>query len=422
MRSTTTVHWNCDSIAREHNQRDEELCKNEPHIDLKNEHGSSYHEVLFRSDLEHAYTCLFQGVIDEYNQKQKRKDRQLTVKDYMAQIEADTRGRKQTKKVNGKRVAKETSRRGKQLSYEITVKVGNTERATDEATGKTLYDSQGHHIRPEWIDRAIQQEALKRYFSTFQKRNPNLVICNADLHCDEGFTNKQGVWEYAVDGLHLEIIPLADGFKQGLRIQNSMNKALEKLGYKGVDAYNKWAMVEQDYLADLVNEICKERGLEEIDFYHPVKDRSKQGGLSKEDYIKSQEIKEAEADLNASVIAFEASKEAYEAKVQEDARRAARDELQEEYQKVFKERVKVEQQKKELQEKLQRAEELINDLNFPVESKKDEYLKKLKIKRNGQIISAYNDFYNTHITPRVSDAWDKLFEIKDSSKDKDMEL
>ena len=55
MQSTTTVHWNKGTISKEHNERDEELCKNEPHIDLYNQYGDSFHETILRRDLQELY-------------------------------------------------------------------------------------------------------------------------------------------------------------------------------------------------------------------------------------------------------------------------------------------------------------------------------------------------------------------------------
>lgn len=302
MKSTTTAHWNTGEIAREHNQRDEELCSRESHIDLKNEHGKSFHEVLYRSDLTEKYREIFGQAIDDYNAKQKRADRRLTVESYMQSIVDDNRGKKQTQIKNGKRVIKEDSRQGKQLSYEITFKVGNTERLKDE-NGRTVYDETGHHIRPEELPRIVQQYTLRSYAKNFQKRNPNLLLVNVDLHCDEGFYNSKGVWEYAADGLHIEVIPVADGFQRGLSKQNSMNKAMKEMGFTDSACYEKWAEREQDYLAKLASECyahyCKVMGIEDtVEFYHPVRERSRTGGRDKEDFIREQELDESLSELS----------------------------------------------------------------------------------------------------------------------------
>ena len=128
MKTTVTVHWNEGSPAQDHNQRKPELCSHEEHIDLANEHGQSFHEVIYRQDLTKAYREIFGEAIEEYNAGQKRKDRMKSVVSYMDEVQNDNRGKRQTKRVNGKRVIDEQARRGKQLSYEITVKVGNSDK------------------------------------------------------------------------------------------------------------------------------------------------------------------------------------------------------------------------------------------------------------------------------------------------------
>lgn len=434
MQSTTTVHWNAGAVAREHNQRDVELCKNEQHIDLKNEHGQSFHEVLIRNDLRDAYESIFGDEIKAYNARQKRRDRWLTVDDYMQSILDDTRGKKQTKAVNGKRVVKEGARQGKQLSYEITCKVGNTERKKDE-NGRTKYDFKGRYVRYEYVDRDIQQEALRRYAYEFQRRNPNLVVINADLHCDEGFYNAKGKWEYACDGLHLEVIPVATGFKQGLAMQNSMNKALCALGYSGVNAYNEWAKDEQDVLAGIVNEICKERQKEPIEFYHPVKNGQRDGDKEKEDYIAMQELQELKSNLEADIARLQADRDNLVKELEEyrlefekslterfEALQAYQDEIEKEFQKR---EDALDAQKSLYADKCVQLEQAIQDLQFPVETAKDKYMQNLVIGKNrrGFDVTAYSDFYNKHIAPRTERAW-RTYDIvrEDIAKDDSMSL
>ena len=134
MRTTSTIHFNKGEISRKHNERDEKLCENENHIDLYNEQGNSYAESWLSNDLREKYIQIFGDSLEEYNMKQKRKCRQMTIDDYMKSIRDDTRGKRQTKKVKNddgttKRVAlsdDELRRKpGKQLSYEFTVKLGN---------------------------------------------------------------------------------------------------------------------------------------------------------------------------------------------------------------------------------------------------------------------------------------------------------
>lgn len=305
MKSTVTVHWNKGGIAKEHNQRNEELCKHEEHIDLYNEHGDSWHETIFRQDLTDAYAEIFGDAIDDYNAKQKRKDRMKSVESYIDEVQSDNRGKRQTKRVNGKRVIDEQARRGKQSEYEITVKVGNTERERDEY-GRTIYDANGHHIRPEELPRELQADILREYCETFQTANPNFKVVSMELHADEGFYNAQGVWEYDVLHPHITFVPWSDGFKSGLSRQCSMNKALEAMGCGGVDGYDQWAKKEQERLEAITLEHYKAYCLDHPDFdrehgeleiYHPVTDKLRQGDMDKEQYAREQELKEKQGEL-----------------------------------------------------------------------------------------------------------------------------
>ena len=301
MQTTTSIHWNKGEIAKAHNEREESLCRNESHIDLKNEHGYSYHEVLVRTDLREAYQDIFGDALDSYNAKQKRADRRKSIDDYMQSIVDDTRGKRQTKKVNGKRVVDEDARQGKQLSYEFTVKVGNTERERDK-NGRVKYDSNDHHIRTQELPRELQNIILKEYARTFQQNNPNLILVNADLHGDEGFYNRKGVWEYSEDHLHCEVVPVASGFKTGLSVQNSMNKAMAQMGFDTPECYQEWAKKEQERLEEITKakyvEYCQahpnfysKKG--DLEIIHPVTDRTKEGGKSKEQLASEQELDEA---------------------------------------------------------------------------------------------------------------------------------
>ena len=301
MQTTTSIHWNKGDIAKEHNEREEELCSNESHIDFYNDHGNSFHEVLVRTDLREAYQNIFGDALNTYNAKQKRADRRQSIDSYMQSIVDDTRGKRQTKKVNGKRVVDEDARHGKQLSYEFIVKVGNTERERD-VNGRVKYNSEGHHIRMQELPRDLQNTILREYARTFQQNNPNLILINADLHADEGFYNRKGVWEYSANHLHCEIVPVATGFKTGLSIQNSMNKAMAQMGFNTPECYQEWAKKEQERLEEITKakyiEYCQihpdfYRDKGDLEIIHPVADRTKEGDKSKECFALEQELDEA---------------------------------------------------------------------------------------------------------------------------------
>ena len=127
-------------------------------------------------------------------------------------------------------------------------------------------------------------------------------LINADYHADEGFYNRKGVWEYSTDHTHIEVVPVASGFKRGLEVQNSMNKAMAQMGFDTPDCYVLWSKKEQERLEKIVQEeyekycethpnYAKAHGSLEI--VHPVNERAKQGGASKEQFALEQELDEA---------------------------------------------------------------------------------------------------------------------------------
>lgn len=304
MKSTTTVHWNRGGIAKEHNRREAKLVEHEDHIDNENIHGDSFCDVLVDRDLKEVYEEVFGDAIDTYNATQ-RKSRQKSVESYMAEVENDNRGKKQTKKVNDKRVVDENAQRqGKSTEYELTIHAGNTEREKD-ADGRVMYDANGHHIRAEYLPRDLQRQINTKYCNSFEEANPNFKVVSAIIHGDEGFYNQRNKWEYSTVHSHITFVPIAHGFKQGLSVQNSMNKALKEMGFEGTDVYDQWAKKEQARLEEITLELYNEYCLQHPDFakangeleiYHPVNMRTQ--NKTKEEHAREQECEEREADLD----------------------------------------------------------------------------------------------------------------------------
>ena len=321
METTSNVHMNQGSVAELHNWRDIDLIlaenkKNkDSFIDIYNEHGDSFHETVYRCNLREKYIELFGKAMEEYNARQSRSDRKMTIDKYMKSVDNDTRGKRQTKKVNGKRVIDESKPVGKRLSYEIITSISNTECEKD-TEGKYLYDETDHQIRHEYLPRNFQREVVRRYCETFAERNPNLAVVNIDIHGDEMYHNKRGEWEYGVIHSHIEFIPFAEGFKQSLSRQNSMNKALAAMGINYENdgnnrkyPYEVLCEKERKYLEELTREMyeeyCKanpdfykENG--PIHFYHPVADKSKNGGVDMETFVTQRIIEESTADIIAA--------------------------------------------------------------------------------------------------------------------------
>lgn len=144
--------------------------------------------VYFKSEsVEEAYEILFSKSIEEYNEKQKRADRKKSVEGYLQSI------------MNG-----QDKKNAEKPFYETIVMLGDA-----DTTG----------IKEHPIDAARAAAALKEYAETFQERNPNLYLFNASLHMDEETPH-----------LHLDWVPVAHGYKNGMDTRNSLTKALQEQG------------------------------------------------------------------------------------------------------------------------------------------------------------------------------------------------
>lgn len=169
-----------------------------------------------KEPLEVAYEKCFGQAIEDYNARQKRSDRRINgVKGYMEQIR--------------------NSKNGEKLFYENIIQVGN------------MQDS--HVGTPQG---EVCKQILDEYMRDFQRRNPNLYVFNAVLHMDE-----------ATPHLHIDYIPLAHGYKQGLSVRNSLDRAFGEQGIEGkANKYEcrtiAWQRAEKDH----IEKVMLEHGLE----------------------------------------------------------------------------------------------------------------------------------------------------------------
>lgn len=180
---------------------------------------TGWNRTYIRESIADAYEKCFGEAVREYNERQKRNDRKIS--NYMKKIE--------------------NSDNGENVFYENIVQLG-----TKDDT--SVVDKNGNltEAAKEVVD------LLDEYARTFQERNPNLYLFNCVLHLDE-----------ATPHLHIDYIPVADGYKKGMKTRNSMSKALQQMGFeKGKGRYDNevidWEARERDYLMGL----CRERGIE----------------------------------------------------------------------------------------------------------------------------------------------------------------
>ena len=180
---------------------------------------TSWNRTYIKESVSNAYEKCFGEAVKEYNDKQKRKDRKID--NYVKKIE--------------------NSDNGEKVFYENIVQLG------------TKYDTpvvDEHGNLTEVAKEAIT--VLEEYVKTFQERNPNLYLFNCVLHLDE-----------ATPHLHIDYIPVAHGYKTGMKTRNSLSKALQEMGFeKGKGRYDNetiaWEKREREYLTQL----CQERGIE----------------------------------------------------------------------------------------------------------------------------------------------------------------
>ena len=195
-----------------HNRREyEKYGKPTPdNIDVSESHENI---TLVDKDIKEAYREIFGEALDKYNAKQKRADRKI--EDYCDHIKK--------------------SKNGEKLFYEDVVQWG----------------SKDDFQNPQTRERA--KEALVKYVEGFEERNPNLKLIGAYIHMDE-----------ASPHLHLDYVPVANGYSRGLETRNSLDKAMKQMGFQPENESRKnnatklWKESERA----VFGEICRGLGLE----------------------------------------------------------------------------------------------------------------------------------------------------------------
>lgn len=241
MAYTISVHHGGGKANRGHNIREASAIKNQHHIDERGHHETWKDETEAK-----AYRRIFGKAQEEYNSRQKRKDRKI--KSYHAEVEKNTK---------------------MHTSYECIVQIGSLRNQVDEE---------------------IERKILRQFYEEWEKRNPNMELYGAYFHCDEEGGNH----------LHLDYIPVAHGYKKGMETQAGLVKALEEMGYQK-DGRETAQMKWQEHERQALEDICKEYGLE-ID--HPIRDGEKR----KREHLETNLYKRA-AQLKETIEALEENKQ-----------------------------------------------------------------------------------------------------------------
>lgn len=233
------------------------------------------HEVLGPGQtLREAAETVFGDAIDEYNGRQKRADRKMTVDSYLESVENSRRGRpvKAIKRANERARAQgreEDVRKesGQRTHYEVVLSLGNVKPLRD-GSGKVVMDKNGERMRPDYIDPDVTRRILADYIAGWGARNTNLYLFRADYHADEWYKVTSG--GRSIEGLpgqwlpgeahgHLSFIAFGEGYQRGPKRQASITKALAAMGYvdyedatgRRVTAWEQWQEAERDVLREI---------------------------------------------------------------------------------------------------------------------------------------------------------------------------
>ena len=196
-----------------HNNREltEKEFRNDAHKHIKRE-KSKYNIQIFKRDIKDVYHELFDDALNTYNAKQKRKDRKID--DYYKHVQKS---------------------KNLDLQREFIVTVGN---------------------KADWEKLSFEEkqevgEALARYVRDFNERHDNMTIYNAIVHLDEA----------GAPHAHFNVVPTANGYKNGLSVQPSFRKALEQEGFglSGREQFKAFRDAEIHRLHEFVHEIGIDR-------------------------------------------------------------------------------------------------------------------------------------------------------------------
>lgn len=261
---TFSVKMNKAATNIPHNNRQltEEEYKQPAHEHIIRE-KSSDNIVIRQSTIQEAYKEVFGEAVEEYNAKQKRKDRKID--DYYLHV------------YHSKTL---------DLQREMIIGLGN----------KEDWEKLGYEKKKE------AGQLIKEVIEDFIKdKKDHIHVYNAVVHLDEA----------GAPHAHINFIPLAHGYKNGLKTQPSWTKSLAQMGYPGKG--RKPFMAFRETEVERIGRIAKKYGIErklgetnplpDVQTYKRVKDLEKQA-KAKESEIegKDHKLKGLTEELEAKEI------------------------------------------------------------------------------------------------------------------------
>lgn len=298
--TTVRMHMNPEeALGSVNHVIDKDYRDKEVHVNADGEF-----EIWCDKGVYEIYRENFEDVIQEYNEKQKRKDRKITdengdcVTAYIKSLKESKRG-KQTRKVSKKnsdgsvQEVEIANDNGQRILYELVVSAGNCNKKRDER-GRVMYTPDGYEIHPQRVEREINKRAIRRFCEDFEANYQNFKIALCAYHADEQYMNARGVYEWGIEHAHIDFIPVSTGYQRGLTKQAGMRKALEQMGFKNrYDSDGTYRNAYQDFCADaqtrfeeilhheylryyIEDKKMSFEDIEELEIIHPARGKGKQ--------------------------------------------------------------------------------------------------------------------------------------------------
>lgn len=347
--------------------------------------------VIKHSTIQEAYQEVFGEAVEAYNARQKRKDRKID--DYYLHV------------YHSKTL---------DLQREMIIGLGN----------KQDWDELGYEKKKE------AGQLIKEVIEDFIKdKKDHIHVYNAVIHLDEA----------GAPHAHINFIPLAHGYKNGLETQPSWTKSLAQMGYKGKG--RKPFMAFRETEVERIGRIAKKYGIErklgetndiaDVRMYKKVKELEKQAkakeaeieGLEQDYSQKDRELKRQaqeqakvlddfnkrlESKVNEKEVELElldselADKQAEAQGAGESAQRARQEaqQAQNEAQRLRAdiERLRAEKQTKEsaiaaIDETMERKQAILADVNERFDERRYDFEKRQVMKRYNELtgVPKYND-------------------------------
>lgn len=232
MKMSVSVVKNPNKTNIKHNNRkftDQEWqhSRSTKHIDRQLSSDNIY---FIAKDIKEIYKDIFDDAVQEYNKK------------FEKSIYIDKEGNQKVKKARTNRMIKDYYKHighsgTLKRQYELIISIGD----------KKSWDALSYEFKKE-----VAEKVFTDYLRFFQDKYNHFIVYNAVVHLDEA----------GAPHMHLNFVPWADGYKNGVSIQPSFSKALEQEGYaKGKKGYLAFREDQVEKTAQLIHEFGIERKL-----------------------------------------------------------------------------------------------------------------------------------------------------------------